>query len=82
MRVVLTPDAEANFKRLPATIQLRVVKVLERLRAWPAVSGSKPMRGDLVGHYRIRTGDWRVLFHVKSDVIVVRIANRRDVYDD
>jgi mRNA interferase RelE/StbE len=82
MRVVLTAEAEANCKKLPATIQARVVKVLERLRDWPAVSGAKPLRGDLAGHYRIRTGDWRVLFQVKDDVIVVPIANRRDVYED
>ncbi len=82
MRVVLTAQAEAEFRRLPVTIQERVRKVLVRLRDWPAVSGAKPMRGDLHGYHRIRTGDWRVLFEVKDNVIVVRIANRRDVYDD
>jgi mRNA interferase RelE/StbE len=82
MRVELTTEAKADFKKLPATIQTRVVKVLERLRDWPNVSGAKPMRGELAGHFRIRTGDWRVLFYVKGDVVVVRIANRRDVYDD
>jgi mRNA interferase RelE/StbE len=82
MRVVLLPKAQADFRKLPASMQARVLKVLERLREWPAVSGAKPMRDDLVGHYRIRTGDWRVLFQVKGDVIVVRIAHRRDVYDD
>ena len=27
-------------------------------------------------------GDWRVLFSVEADVIVVRIAHRSTVYDD
>jgi mRNA-degrading endonuclease RelE of RelBE toxin-antitoxin system len=49
--------------------------VAERLRA-------KAMRGDLKGYHRIRTGDWRVLFRVEADVIVVRIAHRSTVYDD
>jgi mRNA interferase RelE/StbE len=82
LRVVLTEDAEAEFRRLPATIQARVVSVLERLQAWPDVSGAKPMRGDLKGHYRIRTGDWRVLFRIEGNVIVVRIAHRSTVYED
>lgn len=56
--------------------------IAERLQSWPDVSGAKPMRGDLHGCYRIRTGDWRVLFEVKADVIVVRIAHRSTVYDD
>ncbi len=82
MRVVLTVDAQSEFTRLPATIQARVVGVLERLAAWPSVSGAKPMRGDLKGHYRIRTDDWRVLFRVEGNVIVVRIAHRSTVYED
>ena len=32
--------------------------------------------------YRLRMGDYRVLFDVEGDVIVIRrIGNRRDVYD-
>jgi mRNA-degrading endonuclease RelE of RelBE toxin-antitoxin system len=49
---------------------------------WPEVSGAKPMRGDLAGHWRIRTGDWRVLFQVRADVIIVRIDHRSRVYED
>ncbi len=79
-KVVLTSEAEAEVVRLPATIQARVVAVLERLTRWPAVSGAKPMRHELKGHYRIRTGDWRVLSRVEGDVIVVRIAHRSTIY--
>lgn len=82
MRVVMTTEAEAQYHALPVTIQARVNAVIERLSAWPRVSGAKPMRGDLKGHYRICTGDWRVLFRVEGDVIVVRIAHRSTVYDD
>jgi mRNA-degrading endonuclease RelE of RelBE toxin-antitoxin system len=81
-RVVLTVEAEAQFDKLPATIQARVLTVIERLRSWPNVSGAKAMRGDLKGYHRIRTGDWRVLFRVEADVIVVRIAHRSTVYGD
>lgn len=35
------------------------------------------------GHFRIRVGDWRVIFrHVAPDVIVVRIMHRSRVYED
>jgi mRNA-degrading endonuclease RelE of RelBE toxin-antitoxin system len=81
-RVILTVEAEAQFDKLPATIQARVLAVIERLRSWPNVSGAKAMRGDLKGYHRIRTGDWRVLFRVEADVIVVRIAHRSTVYED
>lgn len=42
------------------------------------------MRGNLAGHYRIRTGDWRVVFRPDGDdrVVVSRVAHRREVYDE
>jgi mRNA-degrading endonuclease RelE of RelBE toxin-antitoxin system len=82
VRVELTPEAQSNFDSLPVTLRIRVDSILHRLAHWPEVSGAKPMRGTLKGHYRIRTGDWRVLFTVSENVIVVRIAHRSTIYED
>jgi mRNA-degrading endonuclease RelE of RelBE toxin-antitoxin system len=68
---------------LPVVIRGRVLKVFERLSAWPAISGAKALSGEWAGHYRIRTGDWRVVFRVVSPrVLVVRIKHRSEVYED
>ncbi|MGD0390863.1 MAG: type II toxin-antitoxin system RelE/ParE family toxin [Tepidisphaeraceae bacterium] len=78
-------EARENFKSLPLRIQVRVQDVFDRLTRWPNVSGVKPLRGSLKGAYRIRTGDWRVIFTVDDRakrVTVIRVKNRRDVYDD
>lgn len=41
------------------------------------------LRGELAGHYRLRVGDWRIVFRVQGqDVIVVSVANRKDIYED
>lgn len=83
--VVMTIEARKDFDSLPVTIRARAAQVFERLEDWPEVSGAKPLRGRLKGHYRIRTGDWRVMFRVVERLVVVeviRIANRRDVYKE
>ena len=79
-------DLNASYwgrARLDAfTIRARVADVVDRLEKWPHVSGAKPLRGEWAGHYRIRTGDWRVVFRAKgSTVVLVRIMNRVDVYE-
>jgi mRNA interferase RelE/StbE len=82
--VHVTPDARADFLSLPLGIQKRVQAVFERLVRWPNVSGAKPLRHELKGAHRIRTGDWRVLFTVNElskKVVVFRVAHRRDVYE-
>ena len=82
MQVEVTPKARRELAALPLPMMNRVQNVLVRLSAWPKVSGVKALRGNLKGDYRVRTGDWRLLFRVKGDRIVVwRVDNRRDVYE-
>ena len=83
MRILLSPDGQADFVALPRAIQARVTDVFRRLESWPQISGAKPLRGEWFGHYRIRTGDWRIVFRVVApDVIVVRVMHRSKVYED
>jgi mRNA-degrading endonuclease RelE of RelBE toxin-antitoxin system len=83
MNVELTAEAVSQLGKLPSAIVGRVDAVVSRLRDWPSVSGVKRLTGDLKGSFRIRTGDYRVVFRVDGPRIVIwRIANRRDVYED
>jgi mRNA-degrading endonuclease RelE of RelBE toxin-antitoxin system len=71
--VVLTLSASADFQGLPLPIQARVAKIVERLRAWPHVSGSKRLGDELAGKHRLRTGDYRVQFYVETTRTVVAV---------
>jgi len=80
--VVITTEAKKDYKKLPSYYRAAVDEIFVRLSAWPVVSGAKPLVRDLKGHFRIRTGDYRVVFHVVGDTVIVdRIANRKEVYD-
>ena len=82
MRVLLSAEAQADLDALPVVVRVRVLAIFERLMTWPRVSGAKPLSGVWVGHYRIRTGDWRIIFRLlKPNVIVVRIKHRSEVYE-
>jgi mRNA-degrading endonuclease RelE of RelBE toxin-antitoxin system len=82
MIVLLTPDAQRQAHELPLAMRARLQDVITRLERWPDVSGCKPMTHDWKGHYRVRMGDWRVIFQVVApSVIVVRIAHRSKVYE-
>jgi mRNA-degrading endonuclease RelE of RelBE toxin-antitoxin system len=68
---------------LPKTIKTRAFHMMERLKQWPAVSGAKPLRHDLAGKFRLRTGDYRLQFHVEDQEIVVeRIGHRAGFYEE
>jgi mRNA-degrading endonuclease RelE of RelBE toxin-antitoxin system len=81
--VTITPEALEQAERLPLPIQGRVFHLVMRLRNWPEVSGAKPLTGNLAGHYRLRTGDYRVQFRVeRKAVIVEKIGHRDGFYDE
>ncbi len=62
MRIVLATEAQDDVRALPVTMRVRFDAVVTRLESWPNVSGAKALRGQRKGHYRIRMGDWRVIF--------------------
>lgn len=78
-QVELKPRAERDLKGLSTSDRERVVERLHWLE--------DDLRGDvkrLTQHFpefRMRAGDWRVLFEVVADrVIVYRILHRREAY--
>jgi len=80
--VDLTADAQRQVLDLPKTIRARLYRVLDRLTEWPHVSGAKPLRGELAGRYRVRTGDYRIQFYVTGDVLTVEKIGHRDRFYD
>jgi mRNA interferase RelE/StbE len=80
--VRLTKAAMEEVDQLLRVIRTRILTILERLKEWPEVSGAKPLRGELAGHYRMRTGDYRLQFTVEDEAIIVEQIGHRDGFYD
>jgi mRNA-degrading endonuclease RelE of RelBE toxin-antitoxin system len=79
----MTPEAASQLDGLPRPIKARIWRLLARLVDWPAVSGAKPLRGNLAGRYRLRTGDYRMQFRVFGETVIVeKIGHRDRFYED
>jgi mRNA interferase RelE/StbE len=67
---------------LPQGTQERLLVAIEGLENEPRPSGCKKLEGAL-GAYRVRVGDFRIIYQVRDGelvVLVLKIGNRRDVY--
>lgn len=83
MQVQLAAEAAQQLARAPRVIRTRIEHLLLRLQNWPQTSGAKALRGKLAGRFRMRTGDWRLQFYIRGDIIVVeRIGHRDGFYED
>lgn len=81
--ILYSPAAVEELDRLNNPIKARIYKLLERLQNWPNVSGAKALAGDLAGSFRMRTGDYRLQFHLEDQTIFIdKIGHRDGFYDD
>ena len=74
-------SAEKELKGIPQPDLKRVIKKILSLASKPYPHDSTKLTG--VPGYRIRQGDWRVVYDVDDDAGVVtvrKVAHRRDVY--
>jgi mRNA-degrading endonuclease RelE of RelBE toxin-antitoxin system len=86
-RVLMTPDAQASYDDLPGNVKLSVDEIVNRLRAWPEVSGVRRLfgKGYAPNKFRMKTWDWRVEFIVnleEREITVLRIGHRDTFYDE
>jgi mRNA-degrading endonuclease RelE of RelBE toxin-antitoxin system len=81
--VTLEFDAAKQLADLPKPIKARVIELIARLADWPEVSGAKSLRGNLAGHFRLRTGDYRLQFRIEhGEVVIEQVGHRDGFYDE
>lgn len=81
-RIELTSKALRELAALPRDAQQRIDARILALSEEPRPPGSKKLEGE-EDLYRIRVGDYRIVYRVDDKVLVVlvvRIGHRREVY--
>ena len=74
-------SAAKELSRLPQHARLLLIRAIDRLAEQPLAGSS--LKGGLRGLRRIRVGDYRVVYELLNDelvVLVVRVAHRREAY--
>ena len=81
-RILFAKSAEKAFLGLDRDIQRRIARAIESLGKNPRPSGYVKLQGES-DLYRIRAGDWRVVYTIQNQkliVLVLKIGHRREIY--
>lgn len=79
-RLVYTHRAIRDIAQLDQQSRERIKEVLERYSESPKAYAKK-MVDPVLGTYRFRIGDYRVIFDIEDkDIVILRIGHRRDIY--
>lgn len=82
--VEFTPAAARDLKRLDPQVRAQLLQAATILREVPYPGQSariKLLTGIRPPHFRLRVGDYRIVYRIEGTVvIVVRVAHRREAY--
>ena len=81
--VLFHPEFPDDIRRLPANVRERILSAVEkRLGKAPDQYGQR-LRQSLHGYWKLRVGDYRVVYEVvRREVRVYGVMNRREVYGE
>ena len=79
--VEFTNSAKKELKKLPKQVSLEIAKAIYKLSKNPRKGKVRPMVG--VRSWRLRVGDYRVIYDISDEslkILIIRVRHRRDVY--
>ena len=82
--VILKPSVEKDLRKIPTVMVDRLFQRIEGLTSDPFPPQSLKLAGGEL-FYRIRVGDYRIVYQVETDkkqIVIQYIRHRRDVYRD
>lgn len=81
-RITLAPSAARQLRKQDPQVRRRIQAALELLADDPRPPAATRLVGG-AGEWRVRTGDYRVIYEVHDDellVLVLQLGHRRNVY--
>ena len=70
-----------DFKKIDKSDQVRIIRTIRKKLTTKPEEFGKPLTGELKGFWKLRIGDFRVIYEIKKNeilVYVIMIGYRRD----
>jgi mRNA interferase RelE/StbE len=78
----IAASAARALRKIPTAMRVRIARAIDDLASDPFPPGARKLQGE-VHAYRIRVGDYRVIYDVLQEelvVLVLRMGHRKDIY--
>ncbi len=79
-KLVYTNRSSRDIRRLDEDVKRKIEKSLKRYQEEPLKYASK-LTDPALGTYRFKIGDYRVIFDIEGEeIVVLRAGHRKDIY--
>lgn len=82
-KIVFTKNAYKSFRRIPKNVVDRIRKKLDQIAKDPYTKRSNVTKLQNRQGYRLRVGDWRVIYDIRTDeliILVLKVGSRGEIY--
>lgn len=82
-KIRLDRKVKKDLKSVSAKDIKRIKSAIQDLSTNPRPDGCTKLKGDKRDYYRIRVGNYRVVYSINDDIlliVVVRVGHRREIY--
>ncbi|HVS93948.1 MAG TPA: type II toxin-antitoxin system RelE/ParE family toxin [Mucilaginibacter sp.] len=82
--IVIAKKAFKELAAIPVKINTQIVEAIDDLKEDPRPTGCKKLKGQSEDIWRIRVGDYRILYFINDTIHIVeirRIGHRKDIYN-
>lgn len=75
------PEVARDIAGFPQNIKNRIRKAIEDRLILDPVKFGEPLRRSLSGYRKLRVGDYRVIYQIQGQtVVILKIGQRKEVY--
>ena len=82
-KIVFTKNAYKSFRRIPKNVVDLIRKKLDQIAKDPYTKRSNVTKLQNRQGYRLRVGDWRVIYDIRTDeliILVLKVGSRGEIY--
>ena len=79
--ITIKQSAQKALAKIEAPQRTRLIEAIDKLKITP--NAGSVLKGEFSGLRRIRIGDYRIVYEVQNEqlvILVIRVAHRRDAY--
>ncbi len=85
MELIVSRDAQKFITRLETKQAKQIAIKIQELKKLGHLHDSKKLKGSVVDYYRVDAGEFRVIYQVKEEIIIVLCVGKRndnEVYNE
>jgi len=82
-RIIYAKSVEKDLRHISPPNLLKIKSGIESLEKFPNLPQIKQLKNHPIADYRLRVGNYRILFDVNWDdkeIYILKIGHRKDVY--